>query len=488
MNTPPSLLEELSGTAFVQDQELRRSLAKELEGFCLTYLSHYFVLDPADFARELLEALQDAEDRKLEIVGFRGSAKSTFASTAFILWAALEQPERYPFIISLTSTGTSATAAMSAIKHELESNELLNLDYGKIQFRRVDDIAPEPRLESSEDWQARNVLLPNGVRILARSRGQRIRGLRHYQHRPSLIVGDDIEDLEAVTTQEKREKTDKWWHGEVLPAVEEHYGRVVLIGNWLHTDGLMARAKNSGLYHVLEFPLIRDGEGPRVARVTWKAKYPTEEAVAAKERELGPISFAREMLLKVIPDEGQDVFPEDIHYYDELPFDDGNYLAHGVDLAISTKESADCTASVTGEITWPKGQLEIYVQPHPLNRRMSFHETMDALDNIRHSSKMQSEFFVESVQYQQAAIEELERRAFAVTAMHPIKDKRARLRVAARYIKNGTVKFPRTGCEDLIMQLLGFGIEKHDDLVDALVYMILGVAGEGINEQKVEFV
>jgi predicted phage terminase large subunit-like protein len=482
------LQDELTRTEFVQDQAFRRELAKTLEGFCLTYLSHYFSLPPADFARELLEALENHDNRKLEIVGFRGSAKSTFASTAFVLWAALEHPELYPFIISLTSTGTSATAAMSAIKHELETNDLLNMDYGKIQFRRVDDIAPEPRLESSEDWQARNVLLPNGVRILARSRGQRIRGLRHYQHRPSLIVGDDIEDLDAVATQEKRDKTDKWWRGEVLPAIEEHTGRVVLIGNWLHMDGLMARAKNSELYKVLEFPLVAEGNGTRAERCTWKAKYPNEEAIAAKERELGPVSFAREMLLLVIPDEGQDVFPEDIHYYDELPFDDGNYLAHGVDLAISTKESADCTASVAGEVTWPNKVLEIYVQPHPLNARMNFHETMDALDNIRHSSKMQSEFFVESVQYQQAAIEELERRAFAVTPMRPIKDKRARLRVAARYIKNGTVKFPRMGCEELLTQLLGFGIEKHDDLVDALVYMILGVAGEGINQLVVDYV
>jgi hypothetical protein len=38
----------------------------------------------------------------------------------------------------------------------------------------------------------------------------------------------------------------------------------------------------------------------------------------------------------------------------------------------------------------------------------------------------------------------MERRAFAVTPIHPIKDKRARLRVAARYIKTGVVKFPRT--------------------------------------------
>jgi hypothetical protein len=37
------------------------------------------------------------------------------------------------------------------------------------------------------------------------------------------------------------------------------------------------------------------------------------------------------MLLQVVPEEGQDVLPEDIHYYGDQPFDDGNYLAQGVD-------------------------------------------------------------------------------------------------------------------------------------------------------------
>lgn len=40
-----------------------------------------------------------------------------------------------------------------------------------------------------------------------------------------------------------------------------------------------------------------------------------------------------------------------------------------------------------------------------------------------------------------------ERLALAVTPMHSIKDKRARLRVAAQYTKTGVVKFPRHGCE-----------------------------------------
>ena len=113
----------------------------------------------------------------------------------------------------------------------------------------------------------------------------------------------------------------------------------------------MARLKNTGLFHVLEFPLLREGDGTEVERCTWKAKYPTEEAIDVKRNELGDIGFRREMLLQVVPEQGQDVFPEDIHYYDDPPFDDGNHLAHGVDLAISTKESADYTAIVSGEVT-----------------------------------------------------------------------------------------------------------------------------------------
>lgn len=60
--------------------------------------------------------------------------------------------------------------------------------------------------------------------------------------------------------------------------------------------------------------------------------------------------------------------------------------------------------------------------------------------------------------------------------------------MAARYVKLGVVKFPRKGCEQLLTQLLGFGAEKHDDAVDALVYLVLGVIGDGIEEQKVHYV
>lgn len=474
--------------ALADDVELRRAAAKTLKGFCATYLAHHFPLVPSDFFDEMAGALQDHDLKRLEIIGFRGCAKSTAASLALVLWAALEHPDRYPFIIMLADTTAQASINMATVQYELRENELILKDYGHLKYKRVDDPRPEPTLESDEDWQKMNCVLDNGVRILARSRGQKIRGLKHRQHRPKLIIGDDVEDLEWVRTQENRDKSDRWFRGNVLPTLDEKDGRCVVIGNWLHTDGLMARLKNTGIFKVLEFSLLREGDGTEIERCTWKAKYPTQEAIDAKREELGDLGFRREMLLQVVPEEGQDVLPGDIHYWDEPPFDDGNHLAHGVDLAISTKESADYTAIVTGEVTWEGGKTQLYIQPNPIIRHMTFSDTMEALENVRRSTNMSSEFFVEAVAYQQAAIEEMERRAFSVQAMHPIKDKRARLRVAARYIKIGVVKFPRKGCEQLLTQLLGFGAEKHDDAVDALVYLILGVIGDGIEEQKVHFV
>ena len=53
-------------------------------------------------------------------------------------------------------------------------------------------------------------------------------------------------------------------------------------------------------------------------------------------------------------------------------------------------------------------------------------------------------------------------------------DKRARLISVSEFIKQ-KVEFPRKGAEKLINQVLYFGIERHDDLVDALVILVLKV-------------
>src|SRR5690349_14616862 len=115
------------------DVELRRAAAKTLKGFCLTYLPHHFPLDLSDFFDEMCEALENHDFKRLEMIGFRGCAKSTLASLAFPIWAALEHPELYPFIILLADTRGQASINAASIQYELKNNDLILRDYGHLK-------------------------------------------------------------------------------------------------------------------------------------------------------------------------------------------------------------------------------------------------------------------------------------------------------------------------------------------------------------------
>jgi phage terminase large subunit-like protein len=45
--------------------------------------------------------------------------------------------------------------------------------------------------------------------------------------------------------------------------------------------------------------------------------------------------------------------------------------------------------------------------------------------------------------------------------------------LVSNFIKTGRVMFPSQGAEQLINQIVNFGVEKHDDLADALSILIL---------------
>jgi predicted phage terminase large subunit-like protein len=57
-------------------------------------------------------------------------------------------------------------------------------------------------------------------------------------------------------------------------------------------------------------------------------------------------------------------------------------------------------------------------------------------------------------------------------------DKRTRLALTTKLIKEGVIVFPKEGCEDLIIQLVGFGREHHDDLADAFSMLIMKILEE----------
>ncbi len=107
-------------------------------------------------------------------------------------------------------------------------------------------------------------------------------------------------------------------------------------------------------------------------------------------------------------------------------------------------------------------------------QKLNFPAQVDLMKNVKSTvmKGSQDTLFVESVAYQEALPQMLEFHGVEAEAIKPKGDKRTRLSLTSMSIKSGLIKFPRQGCEKLIEQLVGFGVEKHDDLADAFSLLI----------------
>lgn len=155
----------------------------------------------------------------------------------------------------------------------------------------------------------------------------------------------------------------------------------------------------------------------------------------------------------------------------------------GVDLAISERDKADYTAIVTFRARGTGSKRRIYVLPNPINKRMSFPSTITTLKDLHNSYGCNPKLYVEQVGYQAAVVQQLEIEGLDVSGITPNGDKRARLSMVAHMITSGEVLFPEIGCERLIEQLVGFGVEKHDDLVDAFTMALLAFKSTSSDNQ-----
>jgi len=233
----------------------------------------------------------------------------------------------------------------------------------------------------------------------------------------------------------------------------------------------IAQGKTKGIFK--EYPLL-----DRDDICLWPGKYKTPEEVEEEKLKVASeISWQREYLLRIIPSDDQVIYPEWINYYDDLPGVKskayrGTYA--GVDLAISSGDSADFTAIVSAHVYGRAEKLRIYILPNPLRQKLNFPAQVDLMKEFKSTQmpKSTDKLFVESVAYQEALPQMLEMHGIEAESIKPKGDKRTRLSLTSTAIKSGIIKFPRQGCEDLIRELIGFGVEKHDDLADAFSLLI----------------
>lgn len=409
----------------------------------------------------------------LEVLAFRGSTKSTVITLIFVIWAMISDFGAR-FIVVVGDTFPQARQYLYNIKNELENNELLIADFGPFK----------PESDDNDEWQKTSIVITKyQARVSAHSSGQNVRGLRHLDRRPDIVIGDDLENLKSVRKKEQRDKLYNWVKAELMQ-IGDRRTRFIFLGNLLHSDSLMSRLKaeiKEGKLtgRLLQFPIVKPDGSP-----IWPGKFPDKAALEAEERRINnPRAWIREALLKIVAEDGQPVKEEWIVRCKEIPkeFKPTNRGA-GVDLAISKKATADFTSIVPGVAGLLNNKPKIYITK-PVNEHFSMHETVERL-RLMAAAQSGLRFFVEQVGYQEAAIETMRLAWLNIDPVHPMADKLARLLTVARYIQDGTIEFCE-GCEDLILQMTHFGVEEHDDLVDAFVYLILGLLKSSIAEAKV---
>jgi len=458
-------LDDQEWESIKHNRTVRMNLASQsLLWFFHLYFGHYVTYETAPFQKEIMHNVSDPLQELIVIVAARNSAKSTIVTTALPLWGITGVLKK-KYVVIASQTQQQAQQHLRNIRNEIEANEVFRKDYGPLE-------------EESNEWGIAALVLPKfNAKIIAISREQGVRGLRHGPNRPDLIIADDVEDVTSTKTREGRNKTYDWFTSEILP-LGDRGTKVVVIGNLLHNDSLLMRLKEgfeqglrNGFYY--EYPIERNG------KALWPDKYPDQASIERERLKIGNrVAWEREFRLNIVPDEDQIVTPSMLQYYDELPANmDRFYAVVGVDLAISEKDTADKTAAVTFLVDAFGDNMRIYVMPAPVNERLNFLGTLDAIKGIVGNYDY-PKVYVENIAYQSAAVEMLEQYGIDVEGVTPKGDKRTRLNLVASHIERATILFPRHGCKELIEQLTGFGSEKYDDLVDAFTLGVIKICNE----------
>lgn len=309
------------------------------------YLPEYFMQAPSRMHQWLGGKCDQAGDdrgQKLNVLAPRGGAKSTLVSLAYPLRRALEGREPYIWIIS--ETKEQAQALLGHIKDELENNELLAYAYPGAAGR-------------GPTWRVDKIVMRNGVVIDAFGTGQKLRGRRSRQNRPTLVLCDDLQSDNVITSPPLRAKHANWFHGTVLKAGSERTN-FFNVATALHRDALgFALTKTPGwtskvfraiekwpdkldlwdqweaIYHDVEsedskqramaFYRAHKAAMDAGARLLWPERE-SLYALMCMRAESGRTSFEREKQSRPInPDEcewGEEYFGDWI-WYDKLPAD-----------------------------------------------------------------------------------------------------------------------------------------------------------------------
>lgn len=455
-----------------KNSSARKYLAsKSIKFFAKYYLRNYITTDiPKGGLHDQWASLLQKEIN-IAIAAPRSHGKSVWFSLIYPLWCILNN--RKKFIIIISDSSTQSSSLLGAIVAELEMNEKILQDYG-----RIAGYVPSS-IEDKQKWTANDIMTTTSIRVLALGMTSKYRGLRNREARPDLVILDDVENDENVSSQDQRDKIGNIFNKSILNLGDEST-RYVYVGTILHYDSLLNNIINKGKvnWHTRLYRAIEAGNA------LWGEKW-TLDRLQAKKDEIGTIAFEQEYMNNPLDESAQIIKPQ--KYYSSLDMGRVDFYGY-IDLAISEKETADYTAVVTIARDRYDGKLYI-IEPRRIRGDITRQLDLVFELNTRYPYRA---FGVESVAYQKAFYQILnnessKRGVYIPTVEVNIdKDKVRRTIEMTPYIENGTVLF-NAEHQEFMAEIIQFPKGSHDDYVDALIGALkiaINGGGSGIIESR----
>lgn len=483
-------------------QKARKARAeKDLDYFNRTYFPHYFTKPSSRLHKYFAErypaminrAVETGEGDKEANAAPRGNAKSTTGTFGLPLWCSAFRKRKFPLIVS--ETRSQGETFLSFIKIELETNERLQQDFPEL-------------MGEGPVWRSDQIITRNGVKIQAAGAGQKLRGLRHGNCRPDLVIVDDLENDESVESPEQRKKLENWFF-KALMKIGQPDTVFIVVGTILHYNSLLSNLlikpgwKGHKFKAVMKWsPAVKLWEeweriyaditvGKEIAEATADNYFEAHKEEMLRDTEVlwpemepyyylmkmrvsdGPAFFESEKQNEPINPEDAVFLEEWIQYYDEDEVDLTG-LKHGgaCDPSLGKKsKNADPSAILGGRL---KNGV-IYLTVADIEKRHPDRIMTDIL--VYHERDRFDELAMEEIQFQEFFSQSFQKEAHAkgltinVKAVKPNTDKDLRIVTLQPWIKNGWIKFRRSGMGELVRQLIYYrpkGKGGHDDGPDAL--------------------
>lgn len=471
---------------FVDDHEggqmsrLRRAEVDPLY-FCRTYLPHYFNYPPAAFHRELIQLLEQRPEGRVDpgkgwgavkpvvVAAPREFAKTTVCTFGYVLHQICFGKRR--FIVIGSDTEDLASDITGYIFLELLYNDRLRQDFGELVkgTRAVDDFVTN-----------------NDVRVKARGRGQRLRGMKHRQWRPDLVILDDLENDLNVRNPEIVRQILEWITSAVYPAMEAN-GNLFIIGTILRRRSALDVMLTSGEEPYCHFTRRIYRAITPEGRSLWEAKHPVARLLRQKQL-MGTVAFNCEKMNEPVQESG--IFRQEwIHYYHPDTLKDKE-LRVGVffDPSLESGATSDYKAVLTVGLA-PQEMvfyvLDAFIQKTTLERAL-----LTVCNRFREYRPLV--VGVEDNFFQRLLLNEFERLGREQGLVLPIKGvthrvaKEARISALSPLLERARIRFIRghSDQEVLIEQMLYFPSRTiHDDGPDALegaVRLLQTLTQEGV--------